>query len=95
MSRRRVDTRESARPTLTDGPKRDLVLYINQLYTDDRLTKPQWSRLHELISSEDAMVCPNCGMTTWDKDFGCRLPGCDNYAVLVENDEQGESEDRE
>ena len=30
------------------------------------------------------MVCPDCGMTTWDKDFGCRLPGCENYAVLVE-----------
>lgn len=29
------------------------------------------------------MVCPDCGMTTWDKDFGCRLPGCENYAVLV------------
>lgn len=39
------------------------------------------------------MVCPDCGMTTWDKDFGCRLPGCENYGVLT--DEQGESEEPE
>jgi len=30
------------------------------------------------------MVCPNCGMSTWDRDFGCRLPGCENYGVLAE-----------
>lgn len=73
--------------------RRGLIIYVNMLYLDDRLTKPQLSRLHELISSEEAMVCPNCGMSTWEKDFGCRLPGCENYAVLAATDEQGESEE--
>lgn len=28
------------------------------------------------------IVCPDCGMSTWDEAFGCRLPGCENYGVL-------------
>lgn len=30
------------------------------------------------------IVCPDCGMSTWKEGFGCTLPGCENYAVLVE-----------
>ena len=33
------------------------------------------------------MVCPDCGMTTWKEDFGCVLPGCENYGVLEANDD--------
>lgn len=33
------------------------------------------------------MVCPDCGMTTWDAGFGCRLPGCENYGVLADDEQ--------
>lgn len=29
------------------------------------------------------IVCPDCGMSTWDEEFGCRLPGCENYGVIA------------
>lgn len=31
------------------------------------------------------IICPNCGMSTWKDKFGCTLPGCENYEVLVED----------
>lgn len=33
------------------------------------------------------IVCPDCGMSTWLEDFGCALPGCENYGVLEANDD--------
>ena len=35
------------------------------------------------MSCEGRIVCLGCGMHTWVKDFGCTLPGCDNYVVVV------------
>ena len=29
------------------------------------------------------VVCPGCGMSTWDENFGCILPGCENYGVIA------------
>lgn len=29
------------------------------------------------------IVCPDCGMSTWKDGFGCTLPGCENYGVLI------------
>lgn len=29
------------------------------------------------------IVCPDCGMSTWKEGFGCTLPGCENYGVLI------------
>lgn len=36
--------------------------------------------------SERRIVCPDCGMSTWDESFGCLLPGCENYGVLDEQE---------
>lgn len=41
-------------------------------------------KLRELAAPPRArVVCPECGQSTWRKDFGCALPGCENHACLV------------